>query len=129
MILDPSGLALVHSDITQTGLRFSDALSLQAVGANRPLRQDIRSHGVPASDVNNYTRGEAEGTIADAQQILEFCRRRLERRESARQMRVRASGSAVTAVRSSPTGAGDQAATQDLRVPARDHVVRAIAPS
>lgn len=50
MILDASGRALVHSDITQTGLRFSDARSLQAASADRPLRQDIWSHGVPVYD-------------------------------------------------------------------------------
>jgi two-component system, NtrC family, sensor histidine kinase HydH len=50
MILDASGRALVHSDITQTGLRHRDALSLQAASTDRPLRQDIWSHGVPAYD-------------------------------------------------------------------------------
>jgi hypothetical protein len=39
----------------------------------RELRRREERDAVP------YARGEAEGAIADAQKILEFCRRRLPR--------------------------------------------------
>ena len=40
----------------------------------RPLSELVRVE-LPLGKL--YTRGEAEGAIADAQKILEFCRRRL----------------------------------------------------
>jgi len=50
MILDPSGRALVHSDIKQTGLRYTDALAIWAARADRPLRQEIWTTGVHVYD-------------------------------------------------------------------------------